>query len=245
MNHTHFKILLNKIYIMIKIGIINLLLAFLISAPLVTSGQMNTDFEVQKRTEEAHELMKSGHFELAYNSFRKILSSGKVLPTNLTYYFAETLYHIGQYQNSQNFIDKYLKITGKGGDYFNEATALSKLLDDEFIRISSCKLCDASGYRLVPCTYCNGTKSVIETCNVCNGTGFVTCKKCDGEGVLIVIDVFGEKKYQTCDKCHGKGYHICETCLGTKLIELTCPVCLGSGFEKSEIICDHQDLKLN
>jgi len=218
------------------------LLLFLMCVSFDISAQKNSGYRILKRTEAAKKLMDEGRYDAAYSSFRDILSLGKVLPTNLSYYFAETLYHIGQYQNSRNFLDKYLKISGKGGDYFNEATELSKLLDDEFIRISSCKLCDASGYRLIVCSYCNGAKTVIETCNVCHGTGLVTCKKCGGEGVLIVVDVFGEKKYQTCDKCDGKGYHVCETCLGTKIIKRTCPVCLGSGFEKSEIICDHQEL---
>lgn len=203
---------------------------------------MNTDYEVQQRTEEAKKLMDEGHFDNAYASFRKILNSGKVLPTNLSYYFAETLYHIGQHQNSQNFVDKYLKITGKGGDYYTEATQLSKLLTQEFDKISSCLFCDISGYRFISCTHCSGVKSVIESCHICSATGITSCKKCGGEGVLIVIDVFDEKKYQTCDKCDGKGYHTCETCLGTKSLKLNCPVCLGSGHSKSETICDHTDL---
>ena len=212
------------------------------SIPLSSLAQMNTDFEVQQRTDEAHKLMKSGHFEMAYNSFRGILGSGKVLPTNLSYYFAETLYQIGQFQNSQNFIDKYLKITGKGGDYYQEATELSLLLTQEFDEISACTFCDITGYRLVTCTNCNGIKSITESCHICSATGISNCQKCDGEGVLIVVDLFDEKKYQTCDKCLGEGYHTCETCQGTKSIKLNCPVCIGTGLERSEIICDHKDL---
>lgn len=212
----------------------------LISLPYLASGQINTDRQVKLRTEEAKKLMNEGHYESAYNAFRKILNSGKVLPTNLSYYFSETLYHLGQYQNSQNFINKYLKITGKGGDYYQEANELSKLLTDKFSLIESCELCDISGYRLIPCTRCNGVKSIVESCHICSSTGISSCKKCEGEGVLIVTDVFDEKKYQTCDKCRGEGYHTCETCLGNKSIKLNCPVCLGSGHEKSATICDHQ-----
>ena len=218
-----------------------LLLVILTSIPFCSLAQMNTDFEVQQRTEEAHKLMKSGHFEMAYNSFRSILGSGKILPTNLSYYFAETLYHIGQYQNSHNFIDKYLKITGKGGDYYQEATELSRLLTQEFNEISSCTFCDISGYRLVTCTNCNGIKNIIESCHICSSSGISSCKKCAGEGVVIVVDLFDEKKYQTCDKCLGNGYHTCETCSGTKTIKLNCPVCIGAGLEKSETTCDHKD----
>ena len=213
----------------------------ILCVPLWATAQMSTDYQILQRTEDAKKLMEEDHFDAAYTLFRKILSSGKVLPTNLSYYFAKTLYHIGQYQNSQNFIDKYLKITGKGGDYYQEATELSKLLTHEFNEISSCLFCDVSGYRLVPCTHCKGIKSVVESCHICSATGILSCRKCGGEGVIIITDVFDEKKYQTCDKCLGNGYHTCETCLNTKSIKLNCPVCLGSGLEKSKIICDHKD----
>ena len=226
---------------MLNIRTIKLLVFLLTSVSWCSLAQMNTGHEVQLRTEEAKKLMEAGRFDMAYNAFRDILASGKVLPTNLTYYFAETLYHIGQYQNSQNFVDKYLKITGKGGDYFQEATELDKLLTNEFSKISSCSYCDVSGYRLTTCTNCNGTKNLIESCHICNKTGINNCKKCEGEGVIIVTDVFNEKKYQTCDKCLGKGYHTCETCLGTKSISSNCPVCIGTGLERSEIICNHKD----
>ncbi len=229
---------------MINKSIIKFLSLLIMCIPLCASSQMSTDYQVLQRTEEAKKLMEGEHFGLAYTSFRKILNSGKVLPTNLSYYFAETLYHIGQYQNSKNFTDKYLKITGKGGDYYQEATELSKLLSSEFDKISSCLWCDVSGYRLITCTHCHGVKSVVESCHICT-TGITNCKKCEGEGVLIVTDVFDDKKYQTCDKCHGEGYHTCETCLGTTTLQLNCPVCLGSGLEKSEVICDHEEHDVN
>lgn len=221
-------------------SIIKYLAILLIILPYFSSGQVNTNYQIKIRTEEAKKLMNEGQYKSAYNAFRKILNSGKVLPTNLSYYFSETLCHLGQYQNSQNFINKYLKITGKGGDYYQEANELSKLLTDKFSLIESCKLCDISGYRLIPCTRCNDAKSIVEPCHICSSMGITSCKKCAGEGVLIVTDVFDEKIYQTCDKCLGEGYHTCDTCSGTKSIQLNCPVCLGSGFEKSTTICDHQ-----
>ena len=204
-------------------------------------SQMNSSYQVKQRTEEARQLMQDGKYDMAYTAFREILSSGKVIPSNLSYYFAETLYHIGQYQNSKNFIEKYIKITGKGGDYFNEATELSTLLKSEFDKITECSYCDLTGYRLMPCTQCHGAKSTIESCHICNQTGINSCKKCLGEGVIIELDVLGNKTYKTCDKCNGEGFHTCETCQGSKSITLNCPVCLGSGLEKSKKLCDHTD----
>jgi hypothetical protein len=204
-------------------------------------GQVTTDQQVLAKTEEGKRLMDDGQYKIAYNTFKNILNSGKVLPTNLSYFFSETLYHLGQYKNSQNFIEKYLKITGKKGDYFVEATELSKLLLNKFNDIEECSFCDISGYLLITCTNCLGNKSLTESCHICSSSGINNCKKCEGEGVVIYTDLFNDNKYQTCEKCLGKGYHTCDTCQGTKSIILNCPVCLGSGLEKSENICDHKD----
>ena len=220
--------------------IISNIAILLMSFPYYVFGQMNTGHQVSQLTKEAKELMDEGHYKAAYKAFRAILDSEKVLPTNLSYYFSETLYHLGQYQNSQNFLDKYLKITGTGGDYYHKANTLLRLLTDKFNEIAACSFCDISGYQLISCTYCNGAKHLVESCHICSGVGIIDCKKCGGEGILIMVGVLDEKKYQTCDRCLGERFHTCTTCLGTKSIKRNCPVCIGSGLEKTTTICNHK-----
>ena len=79
----------------------------------------------------AIEEMNSGQYAEANVTFRKMLASKKVLPTNMSYFFAETLYMIKQFHNSENFVNKYLKLAGKGGDYYDQAVGLQKLLEDK------------------------------------------------------------------------------------------------------------------
>ena len=52
--------------------------------------------------------MKSENYKAANKTFRKALATQKILPTDLSYLFAETLYIIHQYKNSLNFVDKYI-----------------------------------------------------------------------------------------------------------------------------------------
>ena len=175
-----------------------------------------TDYELSQKMKQALTYMQEGNYDNANTVFRNILATEKVLPNNLSYHFALTLYHINQYRNSDNFLNKYFKLTGKAGDFYDESLQLQDLLKIEFTKIENCQLCDVNGYKYVTCTFCKGQKTILESCTKCRGVGKISCLKCKGEGVVITIDAFNERKYQTCDRCEGKGIHICDLCDGKK-----------------------------
>lgn len=195
--------------------------------------------KVEQYMKLARSQMDEGHYEDANITFRKILSLNEVLPTNLSYLFAETLFMIGQYENSQNFLDKYLSLSGKAGDYYEQSLELEQLLQAKKDSIISCELCNRKGYRLTPCLTCMQTGKTIQTCHYCRGKGLTTCTVCTGKGVIISDNTFGEKKYQSCYNCNGKGYVHCPLCHGTKTLEKNCHVCGGDGLENTNTICDH------
>ena len=199
------------------------------------------DPEVLKFYKEGISYFESENYAEANRSFRKTLAINKVLPSDLSYYFAETLYHLGQYQNSKNFIEKYLTLTGYNGDFYNEANNLEDLLNEEFNKILNCPRCNDFGYRLIPCDHCGASGLEISTCYQCKGLGNSLCPKCTGRGVVIYVDSFGQKHYQECDICEGVGYVTCELCGGTKLITRTCSVCFGEKVKASSVICNHTD----
>jgi len=184
--------------------------------------------------------MKAENYTAANKTFREALATRKILPTNLSYLFAETLYIIHQYQNSLNFVDKYIGLDGQGGDYYDRAIELKELLNAEFEKIKNCDYCNLSGYRYVTCYNCNGVGSTTETCYNCKGRGKTVCPKCLGEGVYITFNSFSGKQYVECDVCEGKGYVTCPICLGEKILTGTCSVCLGTGKLASSTICNHE-----
>lgn len=183
--------------------------------------------------------MKAEDYTAANKTFRKALATRKILPTNLSYLFAETLYIIHQYQNSLNFVDKYIDLAGQGGDYYDKAIELKGLLQAEFDKIKNCEYCNLSGYRYVLCDNCKGIGQTTETCYNCKGSGATVCPKCMGEGVYITFNSFSGKQYQACEICEGKGYSTCHICEGDKILSGTCSVCLGTKQKVSSTLCNH------
>lgn len=189
----------------------------------------------------AVEQMHQENYQAANLTFRKILSTGEVIPTDMTFLFSHTLYMIDQFQNSKNFLDKYFRLTGRGGKYYNDALELKRVLDKEIEEILSCSLCDSHGYRLQPCTVCHQTGIVSQTCSFCLGVGVTLCKVCDGSGVLITKNPLGEDHYQTCPNCDGKSQVVCKVCSGEKIEVSQCAACNGSHFKATETLCNHKD----
>ena len=192
--------------------------------------------------DQARTFMEEENYQQANVVFRKILSLNAVIPNDMSYLFAETLYVLGQYKNSQNFLTKYLTLTGRTGSYYQEALDLQELLDGEMRAVRDCEFCNGNGFRLAACSTCKETGYLSRTCTQCRGVGKVQCRKCLGEGVIISLDALGQRKYETCDNCDSKGIHECPSCLGKKFIEATCPTCLGTKKMQTSVICNHQPL---
>jgi hypothetical protein len=186
--------------------------------------------------------MSKGNYVAANKIFRGILESGEVIPSEMCYYFAETLYMLGQYQNSMNFIDKYFELTGKAGDYYHEVTDLKKLVESKTLIPLQCSNCDRFGYVIRTCTNCLGEGTEYNSCHFCHGMPNVTCTTCHGDGVIIETNKFSSSSYKTCHTCNGTGRKTCPVCNGKYEIEKYCSVCSGTGYESSEELCTHPDL---
>ena len=198
--------------------------------------------QVSEYMEQAKALMYEERYAEANVIFRKMLALNTTLPEDMSYLFAETLFMLGQYTNSQNFLTKYLTITGRQGNYYEAALTLQEQLDSEVRQVVNCEFCNGAGFRLVACLTCQERGSVTQKCPNCNGGGKTKCQKCYGEGVLVSLDKLGTKQYATCDNCNGRGIHTCRVCYGTRQINATCPTCLGSKMMRSSTLCNHQPL---
>ena len=224
-----------------RLRFIGALVAILLLHTIARAQTITYDAEVVKYYQEGIANFDRGNYDVANVSFRKALATNKVLPTNLSYYFAETLYQIRQYQNSINFVDKYLELAGQGGDFYEEAIYLKGLIEQEFVAIRECHRCNSFGYRLVPCQRCASTGIEQGACFECRGKGQTLCPKCTGKGVYITLDKFNQQLFETCSRCAGDGAIVCSVCQGARVITTSCTRCLGSEFQSTQILCNHQD----
>lgn len=184
--------------------------------------------------------MEKGDYEKANAYFRQIIENNLSIPPEMPYFFAETLFQLGQYDNSLNFLTKYLEINGYKGDNYEAAKTLETKLKANMAAIYNCKLCDNRGYRYLNCPTCEGERQIEQACMYCKTRGMVGCTKCRGSGLVTKKNVFNIVEYYECEKCSGDGKHTCPKCMGSLKEMSDCRTCKGQGRLLSEEICDHK-----
>jgi DnaJ-class molecular chaperone len=189
---------------------------------------------------QATSAMEAGEYEKANEFFRQIIQSNAAIPSEMPYLFAETLYQLKQYNNSLNFLNKYLDLNGFQGEHYQEAKALEKKLEEPMRQIENCSYCDKKGYLLLSCTTCSGEKQVEQLCTLCKAQGIVGCSRCAGKGIVTKKNVFNIVEYYDCERCSGSGRLTCPRCEGARLEMGECRTCNGTGHLESEHVCTHE-----
>lgn len=222
-----------------------LFIAFQFSqAPVLAQTQIKNQQEARKLLAQAKEEMAAQDFHAANRSFRHMLDLKVALPTEMCYFFANTLYMLGQFENSLRFAEKYESLAGTGGEYYQDTQKLKALLKLENEKIRSCNICSNQGYVLSECHYCEGQGELHQSCLKCYGKKHTRCKSCEGEGLIIERDHFGRNNYQTCSNCLGKGFQLCPYCDGQGEKTQGCHVCGGNGKVSGSEICKHPSASL-
>jgi tetratricopeptide (TPR) repeat protein len=183
--------------------------------------------------------MEREQYEKANDYFRQIIEKDMNIPREMPYYFAKTLFHLGQYDNSNNFLNKYLSINGFKGDNYEAAIQLQTALEEPLKAIKNCEFCDIRGYAYETCIVCEGKKHVEQNCSYCKGKGIVGCSRCAGKGMITKKNIFNITEYFECERCSGNGRLTCPVCEGKKSILSNCSHCQGMGKLSGEQICDH------
>ena len=184
--------------------------------------------------------MERSDYQTANSIFRNLIDSGLPLPEEMPYYFSETLFQLGQYDNSQNFVNKYLELTGFTGQNYEAATRLKEKLKVPIAQILACEQCDRRGYRYESCTTCLGKKELEQACNYCKAKGVVGCSRCGASGMIKKVNVFNIIDFYECERCAGKGRLACPTCSGSGKEVSACKSCEGSGKTASTALCNHE-----
>ncbi len=171
----------------------------------MVSGQDMQHGEDMTYLELGVQQMNAGEYESADQSFRTVLESVKVLPSEICYYFGVNSYHLGRYKQSINWLNKYIELKGTSGQYFDNTT--------EYLRKSE------EAYRSQQTdqekeTADSDSEVEVDYENLpdldCGPSGKLICPVCTGITVIIKRDKFGKYVYQSCPYCDDHGYLTCE-----------------------------------
>jgi tetratricopeptide (TPR) repeat protein len=143
-------------------------------------------------------LMEAGNYREADEKFKIVLRNVEVLPSEISFYFGQNSYLLGEYKQSINWLNKYIELKGTKGQFFEECV--------EYLEKSE------KAYLL---------QSEIEKRNIltelsqhnefdCKGRQFFRCPICKAEGVLIEPGKMNNVIYKTCPYCVGEGRITCD-----------------------------------
>ena len=220
--------------------ILSLILVWIVKSISIAQGIPNLG-QTDRWMKGALAALERQDFQTANSIFRNLIDSGLPLPEEMPYYFSETLYQLGQYDNSQNFLNKYLEITGFNGQNYKGAVELMEKLAGPIAEIRACNFCDLKGYRYGTCFTCKGKKQIEQSCSYCKSKGVVGCSRCGATGMIKKTNVFSIVEFYECERCSGKGRLTCPTCQGSGKEVSDCKTCQGSGKLTSDLICNHKE----
>ncbi len=174
--------------------------------PLLTYGQDVSRDEGMKYLDLGIDQMKAGDYKSADRSFRTVLETVKVLPSEICYYFGVNSYHLGKYKQSINWLNKYIELKGTSGQFFDDTSGYLKKAEIAYRAEQEAKKKDGNDVDM--------PKIQVDYENLpdidCNPSGKVICPVCKGITVIITTDRFGRHIYQSCPYCDEYGYLTCK-----------------------------------
>lgn len=169
--------------------------AFLI-VQLTGFAQSIPESEFLQRMDAGEQKMKQGKYAEAQRDFIFIIENKKVLPSNLAYFFGRNSYHLKEYKQSINWLNKYIQLKGTKGIYYEEAVNFLDLAEEEYMKLHR-----------------QDTEEMLAQMENedydCGGLDKMICPVCKGSGVIISSGPF-DKIYKTCPYSLGESYLSCE-----------------------------------
>lgn len=147
--------------------------------------------------DEAIELMEAGKYDSANEKYKEVLAKAKPVPTDLTFFFGKNSFYLGKYQQSIDWLNKYIELKGTKGQYYEECVDLLDKSNQAYLIVrkeeqKEAKQILASNFDID-----------------CGPSGKVVCPVCSGNGVIVQRGAFGNI-YKTCPYSDEQGYLTCD-----------------------------------
>lgn len=142
-------------------------------------------------------LMDQGRYEVADQKFKYVLANLKSVPSDLTFHFGKNSFHLNLYQQSIDWLNKYIQLKGTNGQFSQEAIELKQKAETEYLKVKAKQTDQVQ-------------QVLTESYEIdCGPSGKVTCPACKGDHVVVKKGPFGYE-YQTCKYCNEHGILTCE-----------------------------------
>jgi len=140
--------------------------------------------------------LENGMHARADVKFRYVLANLKSLPSDLTFHFGKNSFFLKQYQQSIDWLNKYIQLKGTNGQFSREAVELKEKAEKQFLAEKAVRAQEVEQVL--------STNYEID----CGPSGMVTCPVCRGEHVIIRRGTFSNE-YRTCPYCNEHGLLTC------------------------------------
>ncbi len=163
----------------------------------IVQRQVQYRAAIDRMIETGVERMDNGDFKSADEIFKDVLRNADVVPTDMTFYFGKNSFYLEKFEQSADWLNKYIQLKGTQGKHFEEATSLLdkanqaiRMMQQESQRETQAIL--ASSYEID-----------------CGPSGMVVCPVCKGKTVIITKTAFGQN-YRECPYSDEHGRLTCE-----------------------------------
>ena len=135
-------------------------------------------------------------YQKADEKFRLVLGNIKSVPSDLTFHFGKNSFHLGQYKQSIDWLNKYIQLKGTNGQFSNQAVELKAAAEAEYLKQKS-----------------QSAKAVSQVLSNnydidCGPSGKVICPVCKGDHIIVKKGTFSDE-YRTCGYCDEHGTLTC------------------------------------
>ena len=159
--------------------------------------QIDKQRRVTMKLDSAIRLSEEGQYKEADEKFKVVLSTIRSVPSDLTYHFGKNSFHIGKYNQSVDWLNKYIQLKGTTGQFSEQAVEWLAKAEAELLKEREREALQASEVLSKDYTL------------DCGPTGKVLCTVCKGSTVVVKKGYFGDN-YSTCGYCHKQGFLTCD-----------------------------------
>ena len=194
-DHNRMNNYFRALAILILLGLVRFSTAWGQETPEEVSVMNGEDLQEMDR---GVELMNQGEFARANSHFMRVLANVSVVPADLCFYFGKNSYHLQKYQQSKDWLTKYMELKGTAGRFFDQAA--------EYLKLAQA---DEAATTAEPSAVAEAPAKPKAVTVDCGEVPYVRCPVCDGRGVIIKPGKLGTLMYQTCPYSDESGRMSC------------------------------------